>query len=220
MSFAGRACETVALPEGMAQPQRGDKFLAEMEWGLDIGTYLGESCTPTHRTKEPAAQRLPLIRRVATPTDLTRMADNEKRADQALQRFVHLLKESGMVIKPLAAHYTLGRDRLRILFSASNHIDCRRVVGQLQRELQTRIEVWHAGVRDESAMLGGFGSCGRALCCATWLHQFRAVNIRMAKAQNIAINPTAINGCCGRLKCCLRFEYNASVGKDEQGEAQ
>jgi cell fate regulator YaaT (PSP1 superfamily) len=207
------------LPDGMALPQRGDKFLAEMAWGLDIGTCLGDACGAADaQTKVQGGAPLPRIKRAATPADLARLAENEKLAEQALQRFVTLLQEHGLFIKPLSAHYAMGRDRLRLLFSAPDHIDCRQVVGKLQRELQTRIEVWHAGVREETAMLGGFGTCGRALCCATWLHQFRAVNIRMAKAQDIPINPAAINGCCGRLKCCLRFEYNAPSGKSERGD--
>jgi hypothetical protein len=218
LHFAGRACATVRLPDGLATPVSGERFVVVAEWGMDIGTFRGAHVPPPGAAATPAggsSPRPPVFRRVATAADLTRQAENDKLAESALKRFAALLQEGGVLIKPLSAHYTLERERLRLVFGSSSHVDCRRVVGRMQKELQTRIEVWHAGVRDEAARLGGLGTCGRPLCCATWMHECRTVNIRMAKAQDCAINPAAVNGCCGRLKCCLRFEYTVR----QQGES-
>ena len=206
VAFFTRVCAVCALPEGLPALVRGGKCVVEMDQGLDVGAYM---CV-AENTPDAAEQgrRAPRILRPANEQDLARVAENENLAEKALQRFVQLLGESGMFIKPLSAHYTLGRERLLIVFGAPDYIDCRRVVGKMQWDLKTRIEVRHVGVRDEAAVAGGIGPCGRSLCCATWLRNFRSVNVRMARAQEISLNPSAINGCCGRLKCCLRYEYD------------
>ncbi|MEI8242020.1 MAG: regulatory iron-sulfur-containing complex subunit RicT [bacterium] len=207
ISFATRVCTTCALPEGSPAWTRGDKCVVEMEYGLDVGTHMS---MVDDAPGVPAAGggRVPRILRKATAQDLARVLENDGLAATASQRFVSLLAEGGVFVKPLSSGYTLGRERLLIIFGAPDHIDCRRVVGKMQWDLKTRIEVRHVGVRDEAAVAGGIGPCGRPLCCATWLRNFRSVNVRMVKAQELSLNPTAINGCCGRLKCCLRYEYD------------
>jgi cell fate regulator YaaT (PSP1 superfamily) len=208
IAFFTKGCALCALPEGSAVPQRGDRCVVETEYGLDTGTVAAIEERDASESGAASGRALPRLVRVATAADRTRLEENEALAEQALRRFVELLRENGVFVKPLLAHFTLARERLLIVFGAPDHIDCRRVVGKLQWDLKTRIEVRHVGVRDEAAVAGGIGPCGRALCCATWLRNFRSVNVRMARAQELSLNPTAINGCCGRLKCCLRYEYD------------
>jgi cell fate regulator YaaT (PSP1 superfamily) len=208
IAFFSRVCAVCALPEGVPALVRGDKCVVEMEYGMDVGTHMGVVDHDAPDEAEQGGRRGARILRKATEPDLARVAENMGLAAEALQRFVELNGEAGVFIKPLTAHYTLGRERLLIVFGAPDHVDCRRVVGKMQWDLKTRIEVRHVGVRDEAAVAGGIGPCGRPLCCATWLRNFRAVNVRMIRAQELSLNPTAINGCCGRLKCCLRYEYD------------
>ena len=219
ISFFSRVCAVGAMPEGAPALARGDKCVVEMDYGMDVGTHM---CATDHAPEftQGGDRHAPRILRKATEQDLARVAENAILAEKHAQRFVQLLGEAGIFIKPLTAHYTLGRERLLIVFGAPEHIDCRRVVGKLQWELKTRIEVRHVGVRDEAAVAGGLGPCGRPLCCATWLRNFRSVNVRMVKAQEIPLNPAVINGCCGRLKCCLRYEYDTyrDAAKDLPGD--
>jgi cell fate regulator YaaT (PSP1 superfamily) len=213
IAFFSRVCAVCALPEGVPALVRGDKCVVEMEYGMDVGTHMGVVDHDAPDEAEQGGRRGARILRKATEPDLARVAENMGLAAEALQRFVELNGEAGVFIKPLTAHYTLGRERLLIVFGAPDHVDCRRVVGKMQWDLKTRIEVRHVGVRDEAAVAGGIGPCGRPLCCATWLRNFRAVNVRMIRAQELSLNPTAINGCCGRLKCCLRYESTMSIWK-------
>jgi len=161
--------------------------------------------------------------RIAHAQDLEQITQNENLAADALATFTRLLAEEKIYIKPLMAHFTLTRERLLIVFGAPEHVDCRKIVGKMQRDIKARIEVRHVGVRDEAAVVGGIGPCGRALCCATWLRKFQPVNVRMARMQDVALNPAALNGCCARLKCCLHFEYDtyveASAGMPDVGAA-
>ena len=205
--FFTRACAVCALPEAAPALTRGDKCVVEMDYGMDVGTHMG-AVEQGPEAAEDGGRRAPRILRKASEQDLARVAENEDLAAKALLRFVELNGEAGVFIKPLTAHYTLGRERLLIVFGAPDFIDCRRVVGKMQWDLKTRIEVRHVGVRDEAAVTGGIGPCGRSLCCASWLRNMPSVNVRMIRAQEISLNPATINGCCGRLKCCLRYEYD------------
>jgi cell fate regulator YaaT (PSP1 superfamily) len=103
--------------------------------------------------------------------------------------------------------------RIIFYFTAEGRIDFRELVRQLAAELRTRIEMRQIGVRDEARLLGGYGSCGRPLCCSTWLESFEPVSIRMAKQQDLALNPSKLSGLCGRLKCCLRYELPNAKGQ-------
>lgn len=220
IAFFTKGCAVCALPADISALAHGDKCVVEMDYGQDVGTVMG-AADHAPELPEGGARHTPRVLRRASEQDLLRVAENADLAEKALRRFVQLLEEMGVFIKPLMAHYTLARERLLIVFGAADHIDCRRVVGKMQWDLKTRIEVRHVGVRDEAAVAGGLGPCGRPLCCSTWLRNFRAVNVRMVKAQEMSLNPTAINGCCGRLKCCLRFEYEtyleAAEGLPETG---
>jgi cell fate regulator YaaT (PSP1 superfamily) len=207
VSLFTKGCVVCDLPPD-ALPARGDKCILELDYGMDVGTYLGSCACAAHAENDPAAGvRRPRILRMADERDLRRIEQNAADADRVMTAFVALVEESGQLVKPLMAHFTFNRDRLLIVFGSPDFIDCRRAVGILQRQHNTRVEVRHVHVRDEASVAGGIGSCGRPLCCATWLRVFRPVNVRMVKVQELPLNPVAINGCCGRLKCCMRFEY-------------
>ena len=218
VAFFHKGGAVCALPAEVVC-SRGEKCVVEADYGLDVGTCLGPADAPAAAGAESA--HVPRVARTLTAADQARLLENAALAEQAAGAFAEMLREAGTPIKPLLSHYTLNRERLLIVFGAPEHVDCRKVVGKLQWDLKTRIEVRHVGVRDEAAVAGGIGPCGRALCCASWLRNFRAVNVRMARAQEMSLNPAVINGCCGRLKCCLRYEYDtyqeAGAGLPENG---
>jgi cell fate regulator YaaT (PSP1 superfamily) len=111
------------------------------------------------------------------------------------------------LVKVLHARFSFGRERLFIRYSAAVATDLRRFVSQIQRDYKTQVDLWQVGIRDETALIGCVGTCGRAACCCAWQCQPPAVNTRMAKVQDVQLNPVTANGRCGRLKCCLAYEY-------------
>lgn len=183
--------------------QPGDRVVVEADQMLDCGTVEELAASGGDDELLPVS----IIRRVDA-TDELRLAENQRQADAALVLFGVRVRAAGLWLKPLAAHYNLGRDRLAILFGSEDDVDMRRLVALLQPDIKGRIEFRQVGVRDEAALIGGIGPCGRVLCCCSWQKEFRTVNVRMAKVQELSLNPVAINGACGRLKCCLRFEYS------------
>lgn len=183
----------------------GDDCVIEIEHVEDYGKVTSLEASEREIERE---KRMPRVLRCATLQDHAKQDENELMAKMALDTFSSRAREMKLRLRPLHAHYTFHRDRLAISFSSEEQLDLRQLVHQLQYELSTRIEMRQVGVRDEAGIIGGLGPCGRNLCCATWLHHFRSVNVRMAKAQDLSLNPSAISGMCGRLKCCLRYEYD------------
>lgn len=198
----------------------GDACVVELDYGLDIGVVLelyGLNEEGGGSEKPPAFR----VIRKRGGGDEGRVVENEELAEKARLAFVQSTSHEKGHVKILHTRFSYGRDRLFVRYSAQFPVDLRRFVGQLQRDFKTRVDLWQVGVRDEAALLGGLGPCGRGLCCCTWQGQFHPVNVRMAKTQEMSLNPVAINGTCGRLKCCLRFEYDqyceASRGVPETG---
>lgn len=184
----------------------GDSCIAEFDYGLDAGIVLelfGVNGQILSVEKMPAFR---LIRKCA-PEDKSRFSDNESFAEKAKQAFLSSVRNEKGHVKILHVRFSYGRDRLFIRYSAQIPVDLRRFLGQLQRDFKTHVDLWQVGVRDEAALIGCLGPCGRAVCCKSWQRQFLPVNVRMAKEQEMSLNPVSINGSCGRLKCCLRFEY-------------
>lgn len=183
-----------------------DACVVELDYGLDVGVLLelfGMNENGSGNERMPSFR----LARKASPEDENRIAENVKLAEKAKGAFqLSVSREKGHV-RVLHARFSFGRDRLFIRYAAHMPVDLRRFVGQLQRDFKTHVDLWQVGVRDEAALIGCLGSCGRAVCCCTWQRQFQSVNVRMAKAQEMSLNPVTINGSCGRLKCCLRFEY-------------
>jgi len=185
----------------------GDSCLVELDYGLDTGVVLelfGLNENASGAEKAPAFR---VVRKVVAD-DAKRSEENKAVAERARQAFMLSAGHEKGHVKILHTRFSYGRDRFFIRYSAQVPVDLRRFVGQLQRDFKTHVDLWQVGVRDEAALVGCLGPCGRAVCCCSWQRQFQAVNVRMAKAQEMSLNPVSINGSCGRLKCCLRFEYD------------
>jgi cell fate regulator YaaT (PSP1 superfamily) len=201
-------------------PMPQDVCLAELDYGLDTGVLL--ELFGMHECSAPDA-RMPSFRlvRKIVPEDAPRMEENRLLSEKAKAAFMLAVSREKGHVRVLHTRFSFGRDRLFIRYAAQMPVDLRRFVGQLQRDFKTHVDLWQVGVRDEAALVGCLGSCGRAVCCCTWQRQFQSVNVRMAKTQEMSLNPVTINGSCGRLKCCLRFEYEqyrtAGQGLPETG---
>jgi cell fate regulator YaaT (PSP1 superfamily) len=153
---------------------------------------------------------LPLKRviRIADQNDAKVVDDNKNAAKNAFEICVEKIREHGLKMKLVDVEYTFDRNKVIFYFTAEGRVDFRELVKDLAGVFRTRIELRQIGVRDEAKLLGGLGPCGRILCCSSWLGDFEPVSIKMAKDQNLSLNPTKISGLCGRLMCCLKFEHD------------
>ncbi|MCC6749691.1 MAG: hypothetical protein IT371_18640 [Deltaproteobacteria bacterium] len=193
----GKLVEFDAAEEPLRQ---GDRVVVETERGLTIGTVV----IPTTRrlTKGPLRR---FVRRV-DPQDTRAQKRNEAREREAYEFCRQRVTERRLPMKLIRAEYQHAGNRATFYFASESRIDFRELVKDLARRLHVRVEMRQVGVRDEARMTGGIGSCGRELCCASWLQRFEPVSIRMAKDQNLVLNPSKVSGQCGRLKCCLAYE--------------
>lgn len=146
------------------------------------------------------------ISRRATPLDLAQMEDYQAREKQALEKCREKAAELGVPMKVVRAEYSFNGRRLLFAFISEQRVDFRELVRVLARSFRTRIEMKQIGARDEAKLIGGYGRCGRELCCSTWLTEFHPVSIKMAKQQDLPLAPSEISGLCGRLLCCLAYE--------------
>jgi len=193
------------VPPGVS-PQPGDVCLVELDYGLDYGEVL-ELFGLNEDGKD--GERMPsfrVVRRLETE-ESARLNENREIAEKARNDFGRSVSREKGGVRVLHVRLSYGRERLFIRYAAQVPVDLRRFLGQIQRDYKTHVDLWQVGVRDEAALVGCLGQCGRAACCCSWQRQFETVNVRMAKTQEMSLNPIAINGSCGRLKCCLRFEY-------------
>ncbi|WP_172199299.1 PSP1 domain-containing protein [Saccharibacillus qingshengii] len=161
---------------------------------------------------------LPLKRviRIAGEPDARVVEENKEAARKAFSTCINKIKDHGLKMKLVDVEYTFDRNKIIFYFTAEGRVDFRELVKDLASIFRTRIELRQIGVRDEAKMLGGIGPCGRVLCCSSWLGDFEPVSIKMAKDQNLSLNPTKISGLCGRLMCCLKFEHdNYEATKEE-----
>lgn len=156
--------------------------------------------------KEDVVLPLKKVIRLATKEDEQTVIENRKRAKEAFQIGLEKIEAHNLDMNLVEVDYTLDRNKIIFYFTADGRIDFRDLVKDLAGIFKTRIELRQIGVRDEAKMLGGIGPCGRMLCCSTFLGDFEPVSIKMAKDQNLSLNPTKISGLCGRLMCCLKYE--------------
>lgn len=179
------------------------KVVVETERGLQIGTIVR-----TSKDIEESSLVSPLknVVRIASKYDLKQHKGNENECKKALKIAEDLVKELGLKMKFLDASYTLDRTQLLFNFISDERVDFRELAKRLAAIYKTRIELRQIGIRDKARDVGGIGPCGRFLCCNTFLTDLNSVTINMAKNQNLALNPTKINGVCGRLLCCLGYE--------------
>jgi cell fate regulator YaaT (PSP1 superfamily) len=196
----------------------GDAVIVETARGIEFGeVVLGE------RTVREEDLTLPLkkVIRIATLEDKETLRENQMKEREALRICQDKIKEHNLPMNLIDVEYTFDRGKIIFYFTAEGRVDFRELVRDLAGIFKTRIELRQIGVRDEAKMLGGIGSCGRELCCSTFLGDFEPVSIRMAKDQNLSLNPTKISGICGRLMCCLKFEsehYDNAAKEDLNGE--
>jgi len=181
--------------------QAGDYVMLDTGHGLDLAkVVILEAEVQTGDSTEPL---IPVVRQ-AQPEDLEKAQQSQER--EALAKCKEMGAELGLKMKPQVAHYDLGSGHLTIFFSARERVDFRGLVRKLSRSLETRVELRQIGPRDEVKLLGGIGKCGYPLCCQSFLTEFATVSIKMAKEQDLALNPMRISGVCGRLLCCLGYE--------------
>lgn len=182
---------------------RGDQVIVETSRGIEIGELVLEA-----REVEtlPAASPLKPVVRKATETDLKTSAGLKIEEIQALKTCQEKIKNHELDMKLVDVEYSFDRSKLTFYFTADGRIDFRELVRDLAAIFHTRIELRQIGVRDEAKALGGLGPCGRSICCSTFLGDFVPVSIKMAKEQNLSLNPAKISGICGRLLCCLKYE--------------
>ena len=188
---------------GKLEIKRNDHVIVETARGIEYGTVVGE---PKEIEEEKVIQPLKPVLRVATERDDEQEAANKEKEREAFKICLEKIRKHGLEMKLIDAEYTFDNNKVLFYFTADGRIDFRELVKDLAAVFKTRIELRQIGVRDETKILGGIGICGRELCCHKHLSEFVPVSIKMAKEQNLSLNPTKISGVCGRLMCCLKHE--------------
>ena len=181
----------------------GMHVIVETARGVEMGTVMTE---PKGVSEEEVIQPLKPVIRIATEADEKTVAKNREKEKDAFRICLEKIAKHKLDMKLVEAEYTFDNNKLLFYFTADGRIDFRELVKDLAAVFRTRIELRQIGVRDETKIMGGIGICGRALCCNTYLSEFAPVSIKMAKEQNLSLNPTKISGVCGRLMCCLKNE--------------
>lgn len=191
--------------------RKGDRVIVESEFGLSIGTVVQEPHS------ENAGKELKQVIRLATDGDLAQREENEKFQRDARTFCFERIMARGLPMKLVCTEVTLDRKRIIFYFTADGRIDFRELVKDLAAKFKTRIEMRQIGVRDKAKLVGGLGLCGKELCCRLFLTSFEPISIKMAKQQDLTLNTGKLSGICGRLMCCLGYEYND--GAPEQSRA-
>jgi len=180
-----------------------DWLVAETSRGHELGkVVIAPKQVISSNTTEPLK---PVIRK-ATPADTQHAQQNHERAKEALIQCRESVRKLNLSIKPISTQYNLEGNHLTIFFTAEKRVDFRELVKELSHNLRTRVELRQVGARDEAKLVGGLGKCGFPLCCTSFLCEFTPVSIKMAKEQNVALNPMKTSGVCARLLCCLGYE--------------
>lgn len=181
----------------------GDNVIVETARGIEFGyVVLGSREVDDEKVVQPLKQ----VMRMATKEDRAVEAKNKEKEKEAFKICMEKIRKRGLEMKLIDAEYTFDNNKVLFYFTADGRIDFRELVKDLAAVFKTRIELRQVGVRDETKILGGIGICGRTLCCHSYLSEFIPVSIKMAKEQNLSLNPTKISGVCGRLMCCLKNE--------------
>jgi cell fate regulator YaaT (PSP1 superfamily) len=189
-------------PEGI---KIGDQVIAEIDKGMCLGVVTTE---PIDTTKEGIKK----ISAKATDEEVAQYLALRQKEGHALSLCKQKVKEMGLPMKLLRAEYLFGGTKLLFYFVSENRVDFRELVKDLAKEFKIRIELRQVGVRDEAKIIGGLGNCGNVCCCRKYLNNFSIVSIKMVKEQSLALNPNKISGICGRLMCCLAYEYEMYMG--------
>ena len=190
-------------PSGM-RFKVGEYVIVEADRGLDYGQVLSDMEALLDSDVDEPIKR---IIRKANPWDMQQIEKNKKKIREVMDTCSKKIQDRRLPMKLIDAEFSFDRSKLIFYFTAEGRVDFRDLVKDLANAFKARIELKQIGVRDEAKILGGLGPCGRALCCATYLKDFEPVTIKMAKEQNLPLNPTKISGLCGRLMCCLGYEH-------------
>jgi len=192
----------------------GDAVIVETIRGVEYGEVaIGRREVAEDKLVLPLKK---VIRR-ADEVDRATYKSNQQKEAEALEICKKKVREHKLPMRLIDVEYTFDMGKIIFYFTAENRVDFRELVKDLAAIFKTRIELRQIGVRDEAKMLGGIGTCGRVLCCSNFLGEFEPVSIRMAKEQNLSLNPTKISGICGRLMCCLKYESELYDGKKPEG---
>jgi cell fate regulator YaaT (PSP1 superfamily) len=199
--------------------KQGDFVIVETSRGIEFGEVIvGPKLVPEKEIVAP----LKKVVRIATEKDIATNEDNINRKAKALEQCQEKVSKHNLIMKLIDVEYTFDNSKVIFYFTAEGRVDFRDLVKDLAAVFKMRIELRQIGVRDEAKMVGGIGTCGKSLCCHSWLPEFEPVSIKMAKIQNLSLNPTKISGICGRLMCCLKFEneiyQELRRGMPESGE--
>ena len=190
-------------PDVIEDIQVGTGVIVETARGLEYGTV---SMGITEIRDSDVVKPLKKIVRIATESDIKKKEENDSKKEEALRLCQEKIDKHGLDMKLIDVEYTFDNNKIVFYFTADGRVDFRELVKDLAAVFHMRIELRQVGVRDEAKMIGGCGACGRGLCCATWMGDFQPVSIKMAKTQNLSLNPAKISGICGRLMCCLKYE--------------
>jgi cell fate regulator YaaT (PSP1 superfamily) len=205
-------------PEGLAIHVE-DRCVFDTNHVLEIGQIM--SVVDAAEGAAAPTEPMPRVVRCATLQDQARARENDLMGKMAMDSCETKAAALGLVMRLVSVRFSFDRKLLTVLYSAEDRVDFRALVKDLASEQHARIEMRQIGVRDEAGMIGGLGPCGRQQCCCSWLKKFESINVKMAKTQRLSLNPTAISGMCGRLKCCLRYENEqyreASRGMPREG---
>ncbi len=188
---------------GKYEIKTGDKVIVETARGVEFGSVVSGI---REVEDEKIAQTLKSVMRIATEEDIRKEEKNREKEKEAFEICKDKIRKHGLEMKLIDAEYTFDNNKVLFYFTADGRIDFRELVKDLASVFRTRIELRQIGVRDETKIRGGIGICGRPLCCHTYLTEFAPVSIKMAKEQNLSLNPSKISGVCGRLMCCLNNE--------------
>ena len=188
---------------GKLEVETGDKVIVETARGVEFGSVV---TGPKEVEDDKITQPLKSVIRLATDEDKKKEEKNKEKEKEAFKICLEKIHKHGLEMKLIDAEYTFDNNKVLFYFTADGRIDFRELVKDLASVFRTRIELRQIGVRDETKIRGGIGICGRPLCCHTYLSEFAPVSIKMAKEQNLSLNPTKISGVCGRLMCCLTNE--------------
>ena len=207
----GRGQTFVADRPPDAALRTGDRVVVQTDSGTAIGTVVRHVPQLDEKRRPPADAPQKVVR-LASREDIVTRLKQERRAQEAHRIALLKIRERGLPMKLARVEHAFDGSKLLFYFTADGRVDFRELVRELAGEFRIRIEMRQIGVRDEAKMYGGYGTCGRPLCCTTFLQSFEPISIKMAKQQDLSLNPSKLSGLCGRLKCCLRYELPNAKG--------
>jgi cell fate regulator YaaT (PSP1 superfamily) len=216
LSPVARTQEFLLTDSTAAPPAAGEPIVVQTDAGPAVGTTVRTIPATAQRREPPTDSPHTVIRR-ASRDDIVARLKHQHREQEAFRIALLKVRERGLAMKLTRVEQLFDGSKLIFYFTADTRVDFRELVRELAAEFRTRIEMRQIGVRDEARMLGGYGSCGRPLCCTTWLQTFEPISIKMAKQQELSLNPSKLSGLCGRLKCCLRYELPNGKGVTHAG---